>query len=379
MDLNKRYISAAAATTAVGAIFLAAIAVDMSRPEHDAEQYAGWMDEAPNEGMLAPRPLNADEHVQALLPGLFDLEEDTVTETFDAIAAVYKVSEPEAIEAITREETASAMVELFADADPSTKEGLTRRETIARFLIASVKGEESRTFANQVLSSATPSVQAAAVLAMLEPGALRDPAMKERALELARTPVIADHDKPTVLKRFLGKKAKPEILAMLSTEISDFAARRAAVEIQNYHEAADLGLVLAKLEDRGFLDDAKKMPWLSGKLLDEHIRTAQDAELMRALKAVWLRPHLTRTTFQAVQERIAHADPAIRRMVARLVPDAVKYEGLGAQAGEEILSARMGLETDPAVKGQLEGSLDAVRGLRRGPEAPVEGTEPLTP
>ena len=45
------------------------------------------------------------------------------------------------------------------------------------------------------------------------------------------------------------------------------------------------------------------------------------------------------------------------------------------EAGENLLSARLQVETDPAVKGQIEGSLSEVRRNRRTEDpAPAETT-----
>ena len=153
-------------------------------------------------------------------------------------------------------------------------------------------------------------------------------------------------------------------MAMLDADMLPAAVAACAVEVQNLGKPELLGAVLSRLEDGGLLDDPKKLPWMSSKLLAEHIRKADGPELARALRVVRLRPSLTRATAKAIKERAGHADPAIRRQVARIIPDAVKNEGLDDASGEELLAARLKEETDPLVKGEIEGSLAAVRGAR---------------
>ena len=162
------------------------------------------------------------------------------------------------------------------------------------------------------------------------------------------------------------------------------ALAAAAVEVQNLQKPELLGEVIARLDELELLSDPKRLPWFNGRLLSEHIKKAEGIEVVRALRVVWARPSLTRTTFKAVQETLASADPAVRRMAARLVPDAVKHAALEAAEGEKTLSARLEVETDPAVKGELEAVLGEVRRNRQPAEVPalVEASPepaPVTP
>ncbi|MFH1726324.1 MAG: hypothetical protein ABII00_17070 [Elusimicrobiota bacterium] len=335
----------------------------------DPARYAGWAQTVEGPAVApASLPLTLDDHVQVLLPTLGDEDARTRRAGLDALSMALESGDAGELTAETREETAGALIELYAEADVETPEGTETREKALGLIVTKVKGETARAFTAAVLSSGPPGMRIAALKALLVPGAIRGGEVYDKAYELARGDAVPDALKPAILRRVRGRKSEGELLEFFGSDIGPRALAECAVELQNLHKPELMGRVLSRLEQAGLLENVKLMPWFSGKLLSEHIRAADGEELIRALRVVRRRPSLTRSTFPAVQERLAHAEPSIRRMAARLVPEAVQYEGIDAQGGEELLAARLEVETDPVVKGEIAGGLSEIRRNRRPPD-----------
>jgi hypothetical protein len=373
MNLTRNIWIALGTLTTASILGIALTTPILETMNPDPDVHLGWAREV--EPPIIHTPLTVDEHVQALLPTLFAEDAEERTTAFEALELALANGGDEDLTLETREETADALVEVYAEVDGSTKEGFSQRKRVLDILITKIGGETARAFTAQIVASPSePAVRGAALAALASKESFRDKSVDALALEAMKGKEVPDAVKPKLLRRIKGRNAEKELLEMLQQDLDDAGLRQTAVEIQNLLKPEHMGAVISRLEDRGLLRDAKRMPWFSGKLLSEHIRTADDPQFMRALKVVWLRPSLTRRTFQAAQARLEDADPVIRRMVARLVPDAVKYDGIDAETGEKMLSARLQIEQDPAVKGQIEGSLGEVRKARteREPSAPVE-------
>lgn len=317
-----------------------------------------------------PRTLTVDDTVLAMLPML---ERPDMEGRHSAIEAIEDTLEGEAnamLSSEVREQASKSVITAFQTSPDNSLEGLATKTRALQLVVGRLGGESGKAFAAEILSSTTETWKAETLQAWLKPGAVNGTIIREKVAELARTDLVKDAMKPRFLRKALGKKAEPEIIALMNNSAADRAAIAAcAVELQNFGKPEVMGPVLSRLEEAGMLDDHKKMPWLSGKLLAHHIRVSDDDGLKRALKAVYLRPSLTRPTVKAIQERAGHPNPGVRRLVARIIPDAVKNEGLDVTSGEELLLARLKEETDPAVKGEIEGSLAEVRKTRPPLEA----------
>lgn len=315
-----------------------------------------------------PKTLTVDDTVLAMLPMLERPDMEGRLSALEAIGDALEGEGNKQLSSEVREEAGKHVIGVFNGSPEESVEGQAVKGR-ALALAAGIGGESGKAFLLEVMGSTTDTWKLQAVQAWLEGGA-SNRSIRERAAELARTDVIPDRMKPRVLRKALGKTAEPEIVALLGLGAADRATIAACtVELQNIGNPEVMGPVLSRLEEAGMLDDHKKLPWISGKLLAQHIRTTDDDGLKRALKAVYLRPSLTRPTVKAIQERANHPNPSVRRMVARIIPDAVRNEGLDVTSGEELLLARLKEETDPAVKGEIEGSLAEVRKTRPPTEA----------
>lgn len=370
---STRVTKLAAVVGAVGAVALIGFGLIFPTQE-DPEKFAGWRHGGeqfyPGREVAEMTP---DEHAEALIP---TLQAEAASErrlAREALALLLKdgVTLGEA----AREATASALLDMHRLSSGSAKEDVSERKEALQLLVASVKGDAARSYAESVLAAGTDADRRTVAESLVVPGALRGGTLYEMAYELTKTPSIPEALKPALIRKIRGKAAEGELMAFVRETQDKKALSAAAVEIQNLHKPELMGEVIARLDEMELLKDPKTMPWFKGALLSEHIRKAEGVELVRALRVVWTRPSLTKTTFKAVQETLASADPAVRRMAARLVPDAVKYAALQSEEGEATLTARLEIETDPAVKGELEAVIEDIRRTRR----PVEKAPEVVP
>lgn len=323
----------------------------------------------PGAGVFAEVPAGSrgptvDETVLAILK---IIERGEGREGLEQLSEVLQGGERGDLSLEVRDRAAKAVITAYAGFEDEESKRLA-----LHLIVAKLGGEVARNFAVELMGSTTDAVKLAVVHAYVQPGAANGKALKEKVLEYARSEVVPVDLRPAVLRRALGLKSEPELFALFSSEIPQSAVAACAVELQNLGKPEVMGPVLSRLDALGMLDDKGRMPWISGKLLSKHIQSASDEELERALRIVTLRKSLVRSTARAVKERAGHKDPGIRRLVARIIPNAVKNEGLDVASGEELLLARLKEETDPSVKGEIEGSLAEVRKTRPAPEASPE-------
>ncbi|MFH2204738.1 MAG: hypothetical protein ABIJ96_16615 [Elusimicrobiota bacterium] len=314
--------------------------------------------------MLEPAPMTVDEEFQTLLPTLVSLDPNVRQAALGALAGALDRDAGKELSAEMREESALSVIELY-DGEPgeTAKSAAIKRQALG-LVLTRLDTPAAHAFAAGILSSPDAQEKTAA-LQLLSSGWIKDETVRSAVYTAVHSSGVPQWLRPAVIRRSLGAAAENELMALMESTEDNRTLRHCAVEIQNLHRPHLLGPVLSRLEKAGMLADIKELPWFSGRLMAQHIEKADDDELLRALRVVWLRPTLTRSVMPAAQRRLAHADPGIRRLVARIIPDAVKHQGLELERGEEMLAARLQIETDPAVKGELEGSLTAVRETRR--------------
>ncbi len=324
-----------------------------------------------------PKVLTVDDTVLATLPALEASDMEARQSALEAIEDAMADTDRGTLSTEVREVAAKAVIAAFQSTSGETPDGVEAKKVALGLLIGRLGGDAGRAFTAELLGGATSSWTLEALQAWVKPGSVNGLVIREKAAELAKTELVPDSMKPVVLRKALGKKAEPELVALLNTAIGPSAIAACAVELQNLGKVEVMGPVLSRLEEAGMLQDHKKLPWVSAKLLSEHIRKADVEDLKRALRVAYLRPGLTKHSVKAIQERANHPSPDVRKLVARIIPDAVKSEGLDVQSGEELLLARLKEETDATVKSEIEGSLAEVRRTRPAPEATP--TNPVQP
>lgn len=343
--------------------------------KHDALQQSELGEAALQEArrQSETRPLTSAETARLLREGLGVDDELQRLSAIGQLAELFE--EPFDLDGAQRESLAEALAQAWSKTPQETPDGRETRAEIARLLIGRVGGEPGKALALELLSSSSETARGWAAEALaLQPAAVRGREVAQAALEAVRSGSVPAETRPALLRRFLGRKAEPELSAMLSQELPAPALRACAVELQNVGGPGHMGTILARLETAGLLGDPRKMPWLSARLLSEHIRTASKDELARAVSVVKARPRLARAASKALRQRLGDPDSGVRRMVAQVIPGAVEQSGLDGEEGLEMLVAQLQREDDPAVKEALEEGVSSLR-LARQPEgaAPAQG------
>lgn len=316
-----------------------------------------------------PKEPTREEAVVSLLPRLEGEDLGARLIAVERIGEALGGSEPGEVSSELRERAAAALIDSYAETGDDSPEKLELKRVIVRAVIAKVGGEAAKSFAGETLDHGTDTVKAEAVRAMLAPGAAKSPEANRKALELARAGSIPEELRATVLRRVLGKKGEGEILGLFQQELSAAGLKACAVELQNLGKPALMGVILSRLEEKGLLD-SPRMPWISGRLLSDHIRSAKAEELGRALAVAKSRRTLTRATAAALKERLSDPEPSVRTVIAQTIGGAVGAQSLDPESGEELLVARLQEERDPAVKGAIETTLAQVRRARQPQPAP---------
>lgn len=344
--------------------------------KHDALQHEELGELALQEArrQSETRPLTSSETARLLEEGLRSQDALQRLSAIGQLAELFE--EPFTLEGAERDSLAETLAQAWSLTPQDTPDGQETRADIARLLIGKVGGEPGKALALELLASSSETARGWAAEALaLQPPAVRGREVAQAALEAARSGSVPAHARPALLRRFLGRKAEPELSAMLASELPAPALRACAVELQNVGEPRHMGTILARLEASGLLGDPRKMPWLSARLLSEHIRTASKDELARAVSVVKARPRLARAASKALRQRLGDPDSGVRRMVAQVIPGAVEQEGLDGVEGLEMLVAQLQREDDPTVKEELEKGVSSLR-LSRQPEpaTPTEAT-----
>ncbi len=322
------------------------------------------------------RPVSAEEAIAAVLPSLSGEDELSVRAAVEQVRAAYDGPGAAEIPEALREQLAVSLTGIYGRVGEEIPEDRQLKDEIMRLVAVKVGGAAARDFTAALLDSTTESVRLGALEAVGATGAVRGGAVTEKALALARSEDVPDELKPAVLRRFLGRKAEPEIQALFESELSPAALKACAVALQDFHKPELMKGILSRLQAAGLLNDHRRMPWLSGRLLSEHIKTASSEELALAVQIIKARPTLTRATMKAFKTRLSDKEPGVRRMVAQLIPSAVGTKDLEVEDGESMLVAQLQTEEDPAVKGAIEEGLSRMR-LARQPQP--EAAAPSTP
>lgn len=363
---SRGWIIAAGAAAALGVLALSAYV-----PEEPATRptTAALQRESHPDGIEVK---DADETLVALLPSF---EKDDETATRAAVEQVQSAIAGDGAQELSREtkdKMSAALLQAYARTKEDTSESKQLKASIVSVLIGQIGGDRMKDFTVDLLTTGSDEMKVAALSALAMPNAVKHSKINEAALALVKTPVVPDVMKPGVLRRALGKKAEPELLAFIQrVDASTSAVRACAVELQNLHKPQLMGVVLKQLDAKGLIAQSDRMPWISGRLLAQFVRIADKDELTLALGVIKNRPGLTKHAMPALKERLRDSNASVRRMVAGLIPQAVSKDGIDPESGEEVLVARLKEENDPAVKGTIEEGLAQVRLTRQ----PQDGTK----
>ena len=305
----------------------------------------------------APTPL------RGAIYGLEGEDEKIRDEALQSIAKFLVGVSPAAIGPDRRRILGEGLVAYYEGVGVDTPGHLKKKREAMRLIAVKVGGEQAKNFFAEVLTFGSDPMKVVAARELSKHGAVRDKELFEMGFEVAKSSAFPNRWKAKAYRRFLGRKAaEPVLLEFFQREGLDGATlRETAVELQNYGKHEIMGQVLSRLDEAGLLENSSRMPWISGKLLAEHIRHSTGDELLTALRVVKRRNSLMQATVAAVQDRLGDASPLVRRLVAKMIPDGIASHDIDAASGELLLTARLQIETDPDVKRDIESSLEQVR------------------
>jgi hypothetical protein len=254
-----------------------------------------------------------------------------------------------------------AVSETLAASPDDSPDGLELRRLSVAFLARRVPSDSSREFVLKALEDGPPVLRDEALKDAGSPRGVRGPAVYKEIQDLASRGLVPPALLPGALRRTGGLKAQGELMTILKSTSSPVLINGCAVALQDYLDPSVMGPVLERLEQTGRLDSAGKLPWLSARLLSEHLKAAGPEDLRRGLTAMAVRPTLSREEF--LRAGLQSGNPATRRVAAVAVKKAVVAGVLKPETGEEMLAGTLKTESEPVLKAELTGGLERVRGL----------------
>jgi|GEM_PF-1831539 len=261
----------------------------------------------------------------------------------------------------TAEAAAKAIVEALDNSPDNSKEGMELRRRAVALLAGRIPSPTSKAYILRVMEEGPQELREEAIARVGSPRGVRGSAVYAKVKELADKGVVPDEILPSALRRTGGLKAREALVTLLKSTDSAVLVNGCAVALQDYRDPALLGDVLQRLEQVGRLDSTGRMPWISGSLLAEHMKTADREQFRRGLMAMAARPALAKSEF--LKTGLESTDVETRKIAAVAVKKAVIAKVMDAQTGEAMLAGRLQSETEPVLKAELTGGLERVRGL----------------
>ncbi len=252
---------------------------------------------------------------------------------------------------------ASVLDTVTADAP----DGLELKRQAVAFLARRVPSPSSRDLVLKTMEDGPQALRDEAIKDSGFPRGVRGPAVYREIVSLSGRGLVPPELLPEALRRTGGLKARGELLAILKSTDSPTLLSGCAVALQDYRDPEVLGPVLERLEQTGRLDSAGKLPWLSGPLLSDYLKTADKDDFRRGLVAMSVRPGLARP--DPLRRGLDSPDAVTRGVAAVAVKKAVVAGVLDPKVGEEMLALRLKTEREPVLKAELTGGLERVRGL----------------
>lgn len=269
----------------------------------------------------------------------------------------------DALELEAGETLARTVSEIFEKNPDDSPEGLDIRRRAVGLIAGRASGPVARTFVIKVLEQGPQLLREEAALRAGVAGGVRGPSVYAKVKELGEKGQLPDSILPTALRRTGGAKAKEGLLALMRSTDSAKLIAGCAVALQDYRDPELLSSVLERLEQVGMLDTASRLPWISPKLLAEHLKAADRSGLKRGMMAMSARPVLVKDAVVHATRGLESPDAETRRYAAMAVKKAVVAKFVDAKQGESLLAGRLQTETEPILKAELTGGLERVRSL----------------
>ncbi len=269
--------------------------------------------------------------------------------------------ETQDLDAEDAQAAAGAVVSALETSPDSSAEGLELRRRAVGLLAGRLGSPAARAYVLKVMEEGPQELREEAIARAGSPRGVRGPAVYAEIRALADKGLVPDALLPEALRRTGGLKARAALVTLLKSTDSAKLVDGCAVALQDYRDPALMGDVLERLEQVGRLETGR-MPWISGSLLNAHLKTADRAQMRRGLMAMAARPSLTKIEF--VKAALDSPDVETRRLAAVAVNKAVLAKVIDATTGEAMLAGRLQSETEPVLKAELTGGLERVKGLQ---------------
>ena len=315
---------------------------------------------------------------QVIASALSSLESQTPEEKVAALGGlVDDLQSPDYVKETIPQKSGEAIAQAwFGLVQQSTSAYKDNAETslkAVKFLASRTRGKTTEAGILDILEHGPDELRTTALEGIGSPHGLHGPAIFAKIKELGEDDVIESASVPGLLMRTGGKKAIAPIVALLKQADEPKTISACVVALQNYQDPQLLGDVLERLDQLGMLEDPNKLPWISGKLLAKHLEKADDAELLRAVKMMSVRPSLVKPGLAFATKGLDASDPQMRRLSATAIKKAALARQIDAASGEKLLAGRLNQETEPVLKLELAGGLEEIHGLGETKE-PVETT-----
>ncbi len=278
----------------------------------------------------------------------------------------------EEIDSVTAETLAKTIVAVLDKPGDGGPQDIELRRRAVGFLAGRVPGKTSRDFVLKAMDDGPAEIRLEALKRVGAPTGVRGSAVYAKVKELGDKGLVPDAILPSVLRRTGGVKAKDAIVAMMTSTDSARLIAACVISLQDYRDPELIGKSLERLEAVGMIDSAGKLPWISPALLDEHLKSADKAQLRRGMIAMSARPALVKTGIAHVEKALQSPDPDTRRYAAVAVKKAVIAKLVDAKQGEGLLAGRLQVETEPVLKAELTGGLERVRSVMSQTETGVQ-------
>lgn len=269
----------------------------------------------------------------------------------------------EELDPVTAESLARAVTAVFEKPGDGGPQDVELRRRAVGFLASRVPGRTSRDFVLKAMEEGPAEVREVAFKHVGSPTGVRGKAVYEKIKELSEKGLAPEGQVAAALRRTGGAKAKEGLVALMASTSSAKLIAGCAIALQDYRDPEMIGVILERLEQVGMLDSQVKLPWISPTLLDEHLKSADKAQLRRGMMAMAARPALVKTGIAHVEKGLQSADADTRRFAAVAVKKAVVAKLVDAKQGESLLAGRLQVETEPVLKAELTGGLERVRSV----------------
>ncbi len=342
---------------AIGQLYL-----DRGAPQDDAQSKP--QAEAKVESREPPaetRPVGIDEVAQSFVESLGQGGELDRSVAFESL--LDELESPTYAKARLSYDAAKPLVEAAVETIDATgsdaPESAALKQRLARFIAGRTRTEASRDFVLKTLEAGPADLRLAVVESVGAPQGVIGKAVFDDLAKLAQNGQIPIEKAVPAMRRASSKRAQAGIVALMKSTDSVKVIDACVVALQDYQDPALLGQGLERLEQTGMIDHPSQLPWLSGKLLQKHLETADGAALIRALKAIRTRPALAKDELAALERGLSKTET--RELAVTAVRNAVMTKTLSPEDGEKLLAGKSDEKKPDVLKAELPPARPAVK------------------